>query len=468
MAHKPPHLSYLVWFVALLTTFPSSAMASSPVPSPAGPVQAVPDVTFTLSTGIAEGRMVFLGVGGSIDKQADPTLRVEPGDVVQINLRNGEGAEHDIAIPEFHVVSNYVIGQNASTAVVFKADRPGVFSYFCTLPGHRQAGMEGQIVVGNVVQAAPSSGLDISRDPADLPPPIGDRPPERVKFNLEAIERKGLLAPGTTYDYWTFNGKVPGPFLRVRVGDTVEIHLKNDARDRMIHSIDLHCVMGPGGGSALMQVPPGQEQVFTWKALYPGLFVYHCATPMVAEHISNGMYGMVLVEPPGGLPKVDREFYVMQGELYTNLPFGQHGLAEFDEQRMLDERPTEFVFNGAVGALTDAHPMRAKVGESVRIFFGVGGPNYSSSLHVIGSLFDKAYLFGSLTTQPLRDIQTISVPPGGSTIVELRPMEPGRYVVVDHALARMEQGLVGFLNVTGKADPSIDAAGPARVAPPAP
>ena len=121
----------------------------------------------------------------------------------------------------------------------------------------------------------------------------------------------------------------------------------------------------------------------------PGLFVYHCATPMVAHHITNGMYGLILVEPPGGLPKVDREFYVMQGEIYTQSPYGQDGHAEFSVDKLLAGKPEYFVFNGSVGALTDAHPLKAKVGETVRIFFGVGGPDAVSSFHVIGEILDR-------------------------------------------------------------------------------
>ncbi|MDA8232747.1 MAG: copper-containing nitrite reductase [Magnetospirillum sp.] len=295
----------------------------------------------------------------------------------------------------------------------------------------------------------------ISRDPTDLPPPIGDRAPTRVRVDLEAMERVGRLDDNATYDFWTFNGKVPGPFLRVRQGDTVELHLKNAKDSVMTHSIDLHAVTGPGGGAVFTQVDPGGEKAFVFKALVPGLYVYHCATPMVANHISNGMYGLILVEPPGGLPKVDREFYVMQGELYTNAGFGAQGLQEFDADKLMDERPDYFVLNGAVGALTKEHPLRAKVGESVRIFFGVGGPNFTSSFHVIGQIMDKVYQQGSLTSPPLTGVQTVSVPPGSAAMVELTARVPGKFLLVDHAIARVERGLVGILDVSGPPQPEI-------------
>jgi nitrite reductase (NO-forming) len=305
------------------------------------------------------------------------------------------------------------------------------------------------------IPAAPATGADISRDPTDLPAPIGDRGPANVRIDLEAKEVVGQLADGTTFPYWTFNGKVPGPFFRVRVGDTVEVHLKNAPDSTMSHSVDFHAVTGPGGGAVFTSTAPGQETMFTFKALIPGLYVYHCATPMVAEHIANGMYGMILVEPEGGLPKVDREFYVMQGEIYTTGKFGDQGMQMPDVDKLLNETPDYYVLNGEVGALTANHPLKANVGETVRIFFGVGGPNKISSFHVIGEMFDRVYNLASVTTPPLTDVQTTLVPPGGATIVEIQLQVPGRYILVDHALARLQRGLAGYLIVDGPAAPEI-------------
>lgn len=176
---------------------------------------------------------------------------------------------------------------------------------------------------------------------------------------------------------------------------------------------------------------------------------------MVAQHIANGMYGMILVEPEGGLPPVDREFYVMQGELYTRERHGSPGPQALSLDKLLDERPEYFTFNGAVGALTGIHKMEARVGETVRIFFGVGGPNKTSSFHIIGETFDKVYNLGSLTSPPLTDVQTISVPPGSTAMVEFKVDYPGKYTLVDHALARVEKGLVGFLTVHGDSNSDI-------------
>ena len=421
-----------------------------------------PGAVFTLRSGVAQGRMVFIGVGGDIDGQVNPQLMVHEGETVQINLINGEGAEHDVVVDQYGARSERVIGKGASTTFAFLADRTGEFAYFCSVPGHREAGMEGRIRVMPGPRAAmQSSAPDIVHDPGDLPAPIKARPPQVVRVDLETVEMKGQLADKTTYSYWTFNRKVPGPFVRVRVGDTVEVHLKNAADSVMVHSVDFHAATGPGGGAEFTQTDPGEENVVTFKALTPGLFVYHCATPMVAHHITNGMYGLILVEPEGGLPQVDREFYVMQGEIYSTKPFGAQGDQEMDYEKLVSEKPEYFLFNGSVGALTRSHPLRARVGETVRIFFGVGGPNFTSSFHVIGEIFDRVYQGASLGTPPATGLQTVSVPPGGATVVEMKLDRPGHYTLVDHALSRVERGLAGMLIVEGPENDSVMHPGPA-------
>lgn len=304
-------------------------------------------------------------------------------------------------------------------------------------------------------KATPKQAPSIVHNPTDLPPPIGHRSPKHVRVDLEAVEVEGQLADGTTYTYLTFNGQVPGPFVRVRIDDTVELHLKNRSTSQLTHSIDLHAVTGPGGGAVLTQAPPGEEKVFTFKAIKPGLFVYHCATAMIAEHIAGGMYGLILVEPKEGLPRVDREFYVMQGEVYTHQPFGEYGLQRLDRNKLLAEGPEYVVLNGSVGALTKEYPLQAKVGETLRIFFGVVGPNLISSFHVIGEHFDRVYDQASLTSPPVTNVQTTSVAPGGATVVELKVEVPGRFLLVDHALSRLERGLLGFLQVEGTQQPEL-------------
>jgi nitrite reductase (NO-forming) len=441
---------------------PAAAKAAAPAASTTAAPQAqssnaayLSDAKYTLRTGIAEGKMVFLGVGGSIDGKANPVMTAAEGQVVQLTLINGEGTEHDIVFPDQDAKSPRVNGKGASTTIVFRAAKSGDFLYFCSVPGHRLAGMQGQFLVTPLLAPQTLVEADISREPTDLPPPIGKRDPQTVRLDLFTVEQEGRLAEATTFGYWTFNGKVPGPFVRVRVGDTVDVHLKNSADSNMIHSVDFHAATGPGGGAAALQVDPGAEKSMTFKALVPGLYVYHCATPMVAEHIANGMYGLILVEPEAGLAPVDHEFYVMQGEIYTEAAFGQHGSQEFSVEKLLNERPEYFVFNGSVGAISKLHPLHAKVGETVRLFFGVGGPNYTSSFHVIGEIFDKVYNLGGLTNPPLEGIQTVTVAPGGAVITEFKLHVPGNYTIVDHALARVERGLAGLLIVDGAPNPDV-------------
>jgi nitrite reductase (NO-forming) len=441
--------------------------AQAPAPARAEPVPAissaipgssyVPGLRYTLRTGIAEGRMVFIGVGGSIDGQVNPVMSAAEGQVVQVTLINGEGAEHDIVFDNQGPAgsSAHIVGKGTSTSIAFPAAKAGDYLYFCSVPGHRLSGMEGKFLV--TPQPPPQTVVeaDISQKPSEGPPSVGNRGPQTVRVDLVTVELEARLAEGTTFGYWTFNGKVPGPMLRVRVGDTVEVHLKNSDGSSMLHSVDFHAATGPGGGAASTQTNPGEEKSFRFKALTPGLFVYHCATPMVAHHIANGMYGMILVEPEGGLPPVDREYYVMQGEIYTDGAFGLHGSQEFNVEKLLNERPEYFVFNGSVGALSNFHPLQAKVGETVRIYFGVGGPNFTSSFHVIGEIFDKVYNLGGLTSEPLKGIQTVLVPAGGAMITEFKVDFPGNYTLVDHALARAERGLVGILHVEGQPNTEI-------------
>lgn len=419
------------------------------------------DVAFTLRSGMDGTRLVFVGEGGEIDGVVNPTLEVDPDQVVEITLINGMPVEHDLRIDELDVETGSLFAEGEQRTIKFRADRNGSFSYYCTIPGHRAAGMEGLILIGEAEQAA--EAVSIVKNPADLPGPIGVRGPELVKVELVGQEVVGQLDEGATYSYFTFNGTVPGPFIRARVGDTLEITLRNETNSTFVHSVDLHAVNGPGGGAVYTQTEPGETNVFSFRALNPGIYIYHCATPSVAHHIANGMYGLILIEPEGGLPPVNREFYVVQGEIYSEQPYGSAGQLTFSEEKMLNETPEWFVFNGAAGALAaDENALYANVGETVRIYVGVGGPNAASSFHVIGEIFDRVYPFGSFTSEAWADVQTININPGGAWAVEFTLDEPGTYILVDHALSRLERGLVGLLHVEGEQDTSIFSEGPAN------
>jgi nitrite reductase (NO-forming) len=284
-----------------------------------------------------------------------------------------------------------------------------------------------------------------------VPPPISRRQPTRLIVNLETQELVRRLADGVDYTFWTFGGEVPGQFIRVRVGDVVEFTLNNRPDSRMPHNIDLHAVTGPGGGATSSFVNPGESATFVFKALNPGLYVYHCATAPVGMHIANGMYGLILVEPEGGLSPVDREYYVMQGEVYTTGSYGEPGLQPFSMEKALAENPDYVVFNGAVGSLVGDAALTATVGETVRLFVGNGGPNLISSFHVIGEIFDRVHTEGgSATTE---NVQTTLVPAGGATIVEFEMQVPGDYILVDHAIFRaFNKGALGIIAATGPED----------------
>jgi nitrite reductase (NO-forming) len=330
-----------------------------------------------------------------------------------------------------------------------------------TIPGPARAAEPPTPADGKALPGPAAKGVDpevIGEEKAVLtqapfvPPPIKRRHATKVIVELEVTEVVKKIADGVEYLFWTFGGDVPGSFIRIREGDLVEFHLNNHPSSKMPHNIDLHAVTGPGGGAASSFTAPGHSSQFSFKALNPGLYVYHCATAPVGMHVANGMYGLILVEPKEGLPPVDREYYVMQGEFYTPGAFGEEGLQPFDQGRAVDERPSYVVFNGAANSLVGDKAIKATVGENVRLFVGNGGPNLVSSFHVIGEIFDKVYQEGGVIPSQ-QHVQTTMVPAGGSAIVEFKVEVPGTYILVDHSLFRaFNKGALGMLKVDGPAN----------------
>jgi nitrite reductase (NO-forming) len=293
---------------------------------------------------------------------------------------------------------------------------------------HHAATSDTDAILGKPIKAVLTA-------PPMVPPPTNRTAPAKVIVELEVVEKEMPISNGVTYNFWTFGGSVPGSFIRVRQGDTVEFNLKNAHDSHMPHNIDLHAVTGTGGGAEATFTLPGHQSKFTFKAMNPGLYVYHCAMPPVGMHIANGMYGLILVEPPQGLPKVDKEYYVMQGDFYTEGKYGEPGLQPFSLEKAIDEHPTYVLFNGAEGSLTGDNALTARAGETVRLFVGNGGPNLVSSFHVIGEIFDKVYT------------------EGGSKYQE---NVPGNYILVDHSIFRtFHKGTLGILKVSGEKDPTI-------------
>jgi nitrite reductase (NO-forming) len=290
--------------------------------------------------------------------------------------------------------------------------------------------------------------------PPMVPAPITRNHATRVLVNLQIVEKQMKLASGVDYEFWTFGGTVPGNFIRVREGDEVEFKLINPDHSKMPHNIDLHAVTGQGGGAEATIVTPGKDATFTFRALNPGLYVYHCAMAPVPVHIANGMYGMILVEPKEGLPKVDREFYLMQGDFYTKGRHGEAGVQPFDFQKLYDEKADYVVFNGGVGSLMGDRALQANAGETVRLFVGNGGPNLTSSFHAIGEVFDNVYVEGGSLIN--HNVQTTTIPAGGATMVEFRAEVPSTVLLVDHAISRVfNKGAVASLKINGKENPKV-------------
>jgi nitrite reductase (NO-forming) len=294
----------------------------------------------------------------------------------------------------------------------------------------------------------------ILTSPPLVPPATGRNHPAKVIVELDVIEKVMPISEGVDYTFWTFGGTVPGSFIRVRQGDTVEFHLRNMPDSKMPHNIDLHGVTGPGGGAASSFTAPGHKTQFTFKALNAGLYVYHCATAPVGMHVANGMYGLILVEPPEGLPKVDKEYYVMQGDFYTTGKYREKGLQPFDMGKAIEEHPTYVLFNGSEGAITGDNALTTSVGETVRLYVGNGGPNLVSSFHVIGEIFDKVWYEGGTKYQ--ENVQTTLIPAGGAAMMEFHMEVPGSYVLVDHSLFRaFNKGALGILKADGPENKAI-------------
>lgn len=316
-------------------------------------------------------------------------------------------------------------------------------------PPAKSAKRQGGTPTGKSNGPADATIRAVLTDAPSVPPPVKRSRPAKVIVELEVSEVTLPLSEGVEYTFWTFGGKVPGKFIRVRQGDTVEFHLMNHPDSRFPHNIDLHAVTGPGGGAASSNTAPGRRTQFSFTASNPGLYVYHCATAPVGEHVANGMYGLILVEPPGGLPPVDREYYVLQSDFYTAGKYHEKGHQPFDMTKAVEEHPTYVVFNGAEGALLGEKALKAKVGERVRLFVGNGGPNLVSSFHVIGEIFDRVY--AEAGTRYSEHIQTTLVPAGGAAIVEFKVEVPGSYKLVDHSILRaFNKGALGELKVEGQ------------------
>lgn len=341
-----------------------------------------------------------------------------------------------------------------------KAEAQAMGLFGITLGGAAEPDLVPGGKVGPDIESMPVLPCPLATAP-NVPPPIERNFPAVLKMDMTCDVVVAPLTNKLKYTFWTFNGTCPGPFIRARQGDVLDLTILNNDMTGMGHNVDFHAVTGPGGGAAVTFVESGASKRALFRLIEPGLFVYHCAAAPVPMHVANGMYGLIFVEPEGGMPKVDKEFYVMQSEFYYDEPDRADvdpavgAVAEFSYAKGLMEQADSVVFNGREGSLTQNKMLQAKTGDRVRIFFGNGGPNLTSSFHVIGATFDKVYNMGDVVSPPARKVQTVTVPPGGATVVDIPLYVPGNFTLVDHAVFRFDKGAIGFLSVTGPKAPGV-------------
>jgi nitrite reductase (NO-forming) len=329
-------------------------------------------------------------------------------------------------------------------------------TFLCDVPGHAQAGMTGAITVAAPsVAASPAAGSGTAATSSTLPAPDPNAPPYTL-YNpiapavlpgtshdvyLPIVERKMTVATGYVMDVWTFGGTVPGPTIRVHLGDTVRVHLTNTTT--MSHSIDFHASQ-TAMNDQMVEIPARGTWTYTFQADYAGVWMYHCGTPPALQHIADGMFGMVIVEPRGGLAPVGEELAIVQNEWYFG---GQGQIADYAKADSTDPAPDWVVFNGVANQYKD-HPIQVQPGERIRLFVLDVGPNESSSFHIVGTIFDTVISEG-VALLPGNSggwgSQAVALLPAQAAIIELTIPESGMYTMVTHAFNFVGHGAVGSL-----------------------
>jgi nitrite reductase (NO-forming) len=393
------------------------------------------DMAFTLRAYLSG----FVGVGGTIDGLTDPAIYVLWGTTVTITLVDGEEMEHSLTVGGYDVTTPYVSYINDSASLTFQATVEGAFEYYCPIPGHAAAGMKGTMIVGNrsgtpIGPEVPRTTGRIAADPTALPPPIGRSTPATVNVSLHAVPETAEIEPGVSYTYWTYNGTVPGPFLRVRAGDTVAVTLTNDRNSSANRSVEFPAFLGPHGGVAIANATPGGQGTVTFTATVPGLYLYESGPPNAPEGVANGMFGLLLVQPTVGLPSVGEELYLMESALYLHWPAHTPGGQVFNGTALLDDEPAYEVFNGAYGAFTGSNALSVPVNTTFRLFVGNAGPTDFASLQLLGGTFNETYLNGDLSDPPANGLATVPIAPGGTAVIDCTITRAGTYTLEDSQL----------------------------------
>jgi nitrite reductase (NO-forming) len=387
-------------------------------------------------------------------------LTVPSAGTYDVSFRNTGSVPHDITFADGTKIAAGP-GAAASGSVTIPE---GGLTFICSIPGHEQAGMKGAVTVDGAEPAPTVDGHGgplptgtVAADPDAPPYKLYDptapavMPGTTHDIDLVITEQQMTVAPGFAQAVWTFGATVPGPVIRVKVGDRVRVHLKNPIDNKMAHSIDFHASQ-VAPNDEMRSIAPGQELLYEWTADYAGVWMYHCATAPALHHIANGMYGMVIVEPKDGLPKVDTEFAIVQSEWYLG-PQGQ----ESDLEKALAAAPAPdlVLFNGVANQYQD-HPLMVGTGERVRIFVLNAGPSIDSSFHVIGTVFDTVRKEGVLLSRHNPGTwgsQAMDLAPAQGGYVEFVPAEDGMYPFVTHAFNFASRGALGMLQA-GDGDPT--------------
>ena len=392
-------------------------------------------------------------------------LTVDKAGRYAVTLTNTGQVPHDITFPTGET-AQAPAGGSATVEVVVPE---GGITFLCSIPGHAQAGMQGSIsVAGAVAAASPSASTsadshggplptsDVAADPnAPAPVTYDATAPQRLAgdvhdIDLVVTETKMTVAAGFVQSVWTFNGTVPGPVIRVKVGDTIRVHLKNPATNKLPHSVDFHASQ-VAWNDEMTSINPGEEKLYEWTADYAGVWMYHCGTAPALHHIANGMYGMVIVEPKDGLPKVDKEFALVQSEWYLG-PQGE--ITNLEKASAGAPAPDFVVFNGVANQYKDA-PLKVGTGERVRIFVLDAGPNIDSSFHIVGTIFDTVTKEGIHLVKGNEGSwgsQAVDLSPAQGAIVEFTTKEDGLYPIVTHAFNFVGRGALGLVQA-GDGDP---------------
>jgi len=419
-----------------------------------------------------------LSAGDSVEFLAtefafDPSeVMAEPGAYTGTLVNNGT-IEHDIT---FENGATVVAAVGETVEFEFEVPEEGV-SYWCSIPGHKDAGMVGVINTS----ASPSAAADATAAPMEGHGAVGDaattveadpnaapyeyrdpRAPARgegegftltpggapdggdlIDVELVVEEKQATVAEGFVQQIWTFNGTMPGPVIRTQVGDTVRVHLVNPAEATVSHSIDFHASQ-VAWNDEMRSLAPGEELIYEFTTDYAGVWMYHCGTDPVLHHIANGMFGMVIVEPEGGLPPMENEFFIVQHEWYLG-PQGE--VSSYAKANQAAPAPDFVMFNGAAFQYKD-NPIQIPTGEEVRLFVLDVGPSIDSSFHIVGTIFDNVIKEGihlERGNEGNWGSQAVDLSPAQGAVIELKAMEDGLYPMVTHAFNFPGRGAVGLL-----------------------